>query len=187
MNININDLKKTSLVINFNNEPYQVVFSQHSKTARGQSFIRTKLKNLITNQVLEKTFGQGDRLEKADIEKSKANFLYQNQEDFFFMDNHSYEQFSLNKKSLSWQENLLKEGLEVNVLIFNQKPVNIELPKKIDLLVIDAPPGIKGDSATSPSKIITLETGLKINAPIFIKQGDLIKINTETGEYVERI
>jgi elongation factor P len=185
--MDINDLKKTGVIIDFNNEPYQIIFSQHSKTARGRAFVRTKMKNLLNGQILEKTFNSSDKIKGSSVDKSKACFLYQKENHFFFMDNHTYEQFFLDKKSLSGQEKFLKEGLEVDVILYNKKPINIELPKKIDLKVIEAPPGIKGDSATSPSKTIVLETGLKINAPIFIKENDLVRINTNTGEYVERV
>lgn len=184
--MDINALKKTGVVIAFNNEPYQVIYSQHSKTARSQAFVRTKIKNLITGQVLERTFNSSNKIELADIEKTKANFLYSEKNKFFFMNNQTYEQFFLNQSSLSGQEKFLKEGTEVSVLIFNKEPVNIDLPKKVDLKVVESPPSIKGDSATSPMKIITLETGVKISVPIFIKKGDLIRVNTETGEYVSR-
>lgn len=185
--LTINDLKKTGLIIQLNNEPYQVIYSQHARTAQRRPFVRTKLKNLITGQILEKTFNSSDRIEEADVEKSKANFLYAENDNFFFMDSQSYEQFFLNKNSLFGQEKFLKEGLEVNTLIFNKNPVNIELPKKVDLKIIEAPPSIRGDSATTPTKTVTLETGARINVPIFVKRGDIVRINTETGEYVERI
>lgn len=183
----INDLKKIGVIISLKDEPYRVIFSQHSKTARGQAFVRTKLKNLITGQVLEKTFNASDKIESADIEKTKASFLYTEEKKFFFMNNQTYEQFFLPQASLMGQEKFLKEGLEVDVLVFNKKPVNIELPKKVDLRVVEAPPSIKGDSATTPTKTITLETGAKITVPIFVKKGDLIKVNPETGEYVGRV
>ncbi len=183
----INDLKKIGSVIVINGDPCQVVFSQHARTAQRRAFVRTKLKNLINGQVLEKTFNASDKIEEADIEKSKANFLYTEKDDLFFMDNRSYEQFSLKKSCLGNREKFLKEGSEVDVLIFNKNPINVDLPKKIDLVVIEAPPGIKGDSATSPTKTVTLGTGAKINVPIFIKAGDVIRINTETGTYVERV
>ncbi|MDD4996318.1 MAG: elongation factor P [Patescibacteria group bacterium] len=183
----VNDLKKIGSVIVINNEPYQVIFSQHARTAQRRAFVRTKLRNLSNGQILEKTFNTSDKIEGADVEKSKASFLYAEKDEIFFMDTQTYEQFSFKKSFLEEKEKFLKEGLVVEVLIFNKKPINIDLPKKIDLKVIEAPPGIKGDSATSPTKIVTLETGAKINVPIFIKNGDVIKINTETGGYVERI
>lgn len=185
--MNINDLKQIGTIILINNEPYQVIFSQHARTAQRRAFVRTKLKNLISGQILEKTFNASDRLEAADVEKSRANFLYAEKDDFFFMDNKSYEQFSLNKNSLSGQENFLKEGIEVEVLLFNKRPVSVELPNKVELKVIEAPPSIRGDSATTPTKIAVLETGARISVPIFIKEGDIIRLNTKTGEYVERV
>lgn len=185
--MDINDLKKTGIVIEFNNEPYSVIFSQHSRSARGGAFVRTKLKNLITGQVLEKTFTTSNKIKLADIEKSKANYLYAKEDKFFFMDVDTYEQFFLNRSSLAGQEKFLKQGIEVKILVFNKSPVNIELPKKVDIKVIQAPPSIKGDSATTPAKLVTLETGLKITVPIFVKKGDTIRINTDTGEYVSRV
>ena len=184
--MDINNLKKTGLVIKLNNEPYQITFSQHSRTARGGAFVRTKLKNLITGQTLEKTFNSSDKIQGADIEKAKANFLYSENDKFFFMNNNTYEQFFLNVDSLGNQKKFLKEGQEVKILIFERNPVNIELPQKVNLKVIESPPNIKGDSATSPSKNVVLETGFSINVPIFISKDDIIKINTETGEYVSR-
>jgi len=185
--MNINDLKKTGLVIKYNNEPYQIIFSQHSRTARGGAFVRTKLKNLITGQTLEKTFNSSDKIEEADIEKIKTNFLYSDQEKSFFMNKANYEQFFLKNNTLDNKKNFLKEGETIETLLFNNKPVNIILPQKVDLKVIESPPNIKGDSATSPSKNVILETGASLNVPIFIKKDDLIRVNTETGEYVSRV
>ncbi len=184
--MDINSLKKSGLVIKLNNEPYQITFSQHSRTARGGAFVRTKLKNLITGQTLEKTFNSSDKIEKANIEKANANFLYSQNDKFFFMNNNTYEQFFLNVNSLGNQKKFLKEGEEVEVLLFEKNPVNIELPQKVNLKVVESPPNIKGDSATSPSKNVVLETGFTINTPVFISKNDIIKINTETGEYVNR-
>ena len=185
--MNINDLKKTGTIIEIENIPYKVIFSQHSQTGRGRAFIRTKLKNLITGQLIEKTFNASDKISEADISKSTANFLYNKDERFYFMDATNYQQFFLDKKTLNNKINFLKEGLEVKTIIFKKNPIEIELPKKVVLEVIQAPPSIKGDSATSPSKIVTLETGAKLSVPIFIKKGDKIRINTETGLYVERV
>jgi len=185
--MNINDLKKIGTVIKLNDEPYIVLSSQHARTAQRKAFIRTKLRNLNSGIVLEKTFQAGDKIEEADLEKRKASYLYQQNDQYFFMDQKNFDQFSLNKNSLAGQEKFLKEGLGVVILFFEGQPINLELPKKIDLKVIQAPPGVKGDSATAATKIITLETGLEINAPLFIKEGDTVRVNTETGEYVERV
>jgi len=185
--MDINSLKKIGLVIKYNNEPYQIIFSQHSRVARGGAFVRTKLKNLITSQTLEKTFNSSDKIQEANIEKAKANFLYSENDKFFFMNKDTYEQFFLNINSLGDQKKFLKEGEEIKVLLFEENPVNIELPQKVNLKVTEAPPNIKGDSATSPSKNVVLETGYTINVPVFISKDDIIKINTETGEYVSRV
>jgi elongation factor P len=185
--MDINDLKEIGLVIKYNNEPYQIIFSQHSRAARGGAFVRTKLKNLITGQTLEKTFNSSDKIKKADIEKIKASFLYADEKKSFFMNKDNYEQFFLKNDSLGNKNNFLKEGETVEVLLFNNEPVNINLPQKVDLRVIESPPNIKGDSATSPTKNVILETGASLNVPIFIKKNDLIKVNTETGEYVSRV
>ncbi len=185
--MDINDLKKVGVIIQFDNSPYQVVYSQHARTAQRKPFVRTKLKNLITGQILEKTFNGSDRIQEPDVEKSKASFLYAEGDKFFFMDSESYEQFFLTKNSLGGREKFLKEGLEVRTLIFNKEPVNIELPTKIDLRVVESPPSIKGNSATTPTKVVLLETGAEISAPIFIKKDDVIRVNAETGEYVERV
>ena len=162
-------------------------FQYYDQPTQNISIIRTKLKNLATGQVLEKTFNASDKVKEANIEKIKANFLYIEDEKVFFMNNQNYDQFFFSLKSLINKKNFLKEGLEVDVLFFNENPINIELPKKVDLKVIEAPPSVKGDSATTPTKTVMLETKIKITVPIFIKKDDLIRINTDTGEYVERV
>lgn len=185
--LDINDLKKIGIVIQLEGQPYIVLDSQHARTAQRRAFVRTKLKNLITGVTIDKTFNAGDKIEEAEIDKTKASFLYQDNTNIYLMNMANYEQFSLAKDLLAGREKYLKEGQEVTVLLFNQRPINIELPKKIELKVIEAPPGVRGDSATNIMKQVTLETGLKINAPLFIKEGDIVRINTETGEYVERV
>ncbi len=182
----LHELTKPGLLLVLNNEPYRVVFSQHARTAQRRAFVRTKLKNLITGQTVEKTFNASDKVEEANVDKVRANFLYAEKDQVLFMNNKTYEQISFRKDSLFGQDKFLKEGGEVNVLIFKNNPISIELPNKVDLLVVEAPPSVKGNSATSPTKTAILETGGSITVPIFIKEGDVIRINTETGEYVER-
>ena len=184
--LSINEIKLGS-VIAHGNEPYRVVYTQHVKMGRGGANLKTKLKNLITGQALEITYSGGDKIEEADMERSKANFLYREDETFNFMDNDSYEQFSLDKEAIGEPADFLKEGMTVDVLIFKQKPVSIKLPAKADLKIISSPPGIKGDTAGSATKMATLETGKQLKVPLFINEGDVIKVNTETGEYVERV
>lgn len=183
--MNLTDLKLNT-IITYNNEPYLIVSSQHQKMGRGGAVVKTKLKNLITSATLDKTFAGGDKFSEADITKTKANFLYTENNQYHFMDSENYEQFTFTKEIMAGKEDYLKEGLVVNVLNYNNQPIAIELPIKCNFKVIQAPPAVKGDTAGSATKIVTLETGKKIKTPLFIKEGDQIKINTETGEYVER-
>ncbi len=184
--LNFNEIKLGS-VIKMNNEPYIVISAQHLKMGRGGAVLKTKLKNLLSGNVLDHTFKGSDKAEEADIEKTKADFLYSEGDDYYFMDQTSFEQFSLKKEDIGEQAKFLKEGQTVDVLNFNGRPVSVKLPIKIELKVTSAPPGIKGDTASGGTKQIELETGATINAPLFVKEGDVIRINTETGEYVERV
>jgi len=183
--LNLSDIK-TGKTLTLNNEPYLVIFHQHSKTGRAGAVLRTKLRNLKTGAVMEKTFQGSDKIEEAEIAKSKAQFLYKEGENYFFMDNSTYEQFSLLKSVLGDFTNYLIEGTEVTVLIYGTTPINIELPVKMDFKVVEAPPAIRGNTADGGTKLVTLETGSQVSAPLFVKQGDVIRINTDTGEYSER-
>lgn len=178
---------KLGRVLEIDGAPYIVQFTQHIKVARSGATLRTKLKNLITGQVIEKSFNGGDKISEANIQRKKASFLYSDGNNYNFMDSLTYEQFTLNSGDITDMIKYLKEGLEVDVLLYNNKPVTISLPTKIEYLVTDAPPGVRGDSAGSVTKQITLENGLTIQAPMFINTNDRIKVNTETGEYVERV
>jgi len=149
--------------------------------------LRSKIKNLLTGAIIDVTFKGNERLEEAQITRSKAQFTYKDDSAYNFMDSATFEQFTLSADQIGQQGEFLKEGLEVDVLSWNNKPINISLPFKVDLEVIEAPPSIKGNSAGAVTKIVVLETHAKINAPIFIKAGDIVKINTQTGEYVERV
>jgi elongation factor P len=166
--------------------PFSVLYHEHSKTGRAGSVLRTRIKNLLTGTVLEKTFQGADQVAEADINKSKAQFLYTEGINHYFMDMDSYEQFSLSEKALDTAVNYLVEGMEVTILNFNGHPINIELPIKVKLKVVEAPPGIRGNTVSSGGKVVTLETGLKISTPLFIKESDEVIVNTERGEYVTR-
>lgn len=167
--------------------PYAVLYHEHSKTGRAGSVLRTRMKNLLNGTILEKTFQGADKVLEADISKSKAQFLYKENENYCFMDMESYEQFSLSEKVLVAAKDYLIEGTELTVLNFNSQPINIELPVKMALKVVEAPPNVRGNTVSSGGKVVTLETGLKISAPLFIKEGEKIIINTERGEYVSRV
>jgi len=183
--LNLSDIK-TGKNILWNDTPYVVLYHEHSKTGRAGAVLRTKLKNLITGAAMEKTFQGSEAVYEADITKAKAQYIYQEGQDYYFMDSENYEQFSLSKDALGGNVNYIKEGTEVTLLNFNSHPINIELPIKIKLKVTEAPPGIKGNTVSTGGKVVTLETGLKITAPLFVNEGDEIIINTERGEYVSR-
>lgn len=181
----ISEIKSGKNII-FNGEPFAVLYHEHSKTGRAGAVLRTRLKNLVTGAILEKTFQGSEKVDEADISKTKAQYLYRENENYVFMDTQTYDQFSLSTEVLSRTTDYLVEGTEVTILNFNDQPINIELPVKMKLKVTDAPPGIKGDTASGGGKVATLETGLQINVPLFVNAGDTVIVNTEKGEYVSR-
>jgi len=184
--LTISDIK-LGTVITHSGQPYVVIAADHHKMGRGGANLKTKLKNLITGNNLEITYSGGDKAQEADTERSKADFLYKENDKCYFMDNANYEQFELDKEIIGSPADFLKEGLTVDVLIFEGKPVSIKLPIKVELEVKETPPGIKGDTAGAAMKTATLETGKEIRVPLFVNQGDIVRVNTETEEYVERV
>lgn len=183
--LSLNEIKNGK-IIKVNNEPYIIIKTDHHKMGRGGAVLKTKLRNLINGNLLEKTFQGNDKAEEAETEKKKANYMYKNENEAYFMDNESYEQFSLGLGEIGEKINYLKEGADVDILYFDGNPAAIDLPVKVELKVVSAPPGVKGNSAGTVTKTVELETGAKINAPMFINEGNVIRINTDTGEYVER-
>jgi elongation factor P len=177
---------KVGLNILVNDEPYQVLEASFMRTAQRKPVMRTKLRHLFTGRVLEQSFKPGDKVEEADMSRTKANFLYADDTQCHFMNQETFEQFDFPKDILGEQINYLKDGLEVNILNFNNQPITVELPKKVQLKVLETPPGVKGDTATGGFKQAKLETGLTVNVPLFIKNDEMLIINTETGQYVER-
>lgn len=184
--LSINDLK-VGVKIEYNNEPYEVLRAQHSKIGRGGAVVKTRIRNLITGNVLEFNFKGADKFEEPDMDSKKALYMYHDDQGYNFMDNESYEQFSIPENVIASKKDYLIEDTNVEILYYNGKPVNLEIPIKMELKVVKAPPGTKGNTADGGSKEIELETGLKINAPLFIKEGDKVKVNTQEGTYVERV
>jgi elongation factor P len=177
---------KPGRVIKINSQPYVVTKTDHHKMGRGGAVLKTKLRNLIDGRVLDQTFQGVQQAEEAETETKKANYLYKDAEQAFFMDNESFEQFSLDLDVLESQAKFLKDGTDVSVLYFEGKPVTIDLPIKMDFRVVSAPPGVKGNSAGNVKKQVEIETGATVSVPMFINEGDVIRINTESGDYVER-
>ena len=183
--MNTSDIKTGKHIV-WEGQAYTVLYHEHSKTGRAGAVLRTKLKNLFTGNVLDKTFQGSEKVEEAEVTKSKAQYLYREGEGFAFLDMESYDQFVLSQETIGNGKDYLLEGTEVTVLNFNGAPIAIELPAKATLLVTDAPPGIKGDTVSGAEKLITLETGLQVSAPLFVKEGDRVIVNTERGTYVSR-
>ncbi len=183
--MDISDIK-IGLIINMDNQPYQVIWSNFMRTAQRKPVMQTKLKNIINGKVIEYSFKFGEKLAEADVTRERASFLYADAGGTHFMNQENFEQIDFAKEITQEQEKFLKEGMEVIILRYNGNPVSIELPIKVDLKVTEAPPAITGNSAGSVTKPVTLETGLVVQTPMFIKEGDLIRIDTRTGDYVER-
>ena len=172
--------------IELGQEPYEVIKTSFSKIGRQGAVLRTKLKNLKTGSVSEQTFRDADKLEEPELAKKKAQFLYAENDVYNFMDQESYEQFSLNQETLGDLAHFLIEGCDVELIYFNEEPINIELPIKLKFKVVDAPPSIKGNTADGGTKKVKIETGYELNVPLFIEKGDVILINTQEGTYVSR-
>lgn len=178
---------KAGITVLFNHKPYQVLTANFVRMQQRKPVMQTKMRNLTNGKVLEYSFKAGEHVEEVELERKKCYYLYTDPSGVYFMDTESYEQSTIDPALLGNRIPLLKEGVRVDVVSFNEKPIAVSFPPKIDLKVVSAPPGIKGDSAGSVTKHVTLETGLVVAAPLFIKEGDTIRINTDTLEYAERV
>jgi len=183
--LNFNEIK-TGRVIKVNGEPFIIIKTDHHKMGRGGAVLKIKCRNLINGNILEKTYQGAEKAEEAETETKKANFMYKDKEEAYFMDNGNYEQFNLPLEEIGEPAEFLKEGVDVDVLYFEGRPVSVSLPIKMEFKVVSAPPSVKGNSAGNVNKQVEIETGALINVPLFINEGDIIRINTDTGEYVER-
>ncbi|MCF8041497.1 MAG: elongation factor P [Desulfarculaceae bacterium] len=177
---------RRGLKIEIDGKPYTIVEFQHVKPGKGGAFVRTKLKNLETGQVLEQTFRSGAKVDIPDLEENNVQYLYQDGDSYVFMDNDTYDQLFIAEEYLGDAVNYLKANIEAKVLFFNGTPIGVDLPITVELEVTETEPGVKGDTATGASKNATLETGLVVQVPLFIEQGEMLKIDTRTGEYLER-
>lgn len=184
--MDLNDVKLGAVIL-MNKEPFQVIWSNRMRTAQRKPVMQAKLRNVITGKVLEYSFKFGEKVEAADVARENANFLYTDSDGTHFMNNETFETIDFDKIVTQEQEPFLIEGTKVIVLRFNGKPVSIELPIKVDLKVIESPPGITGNSGGNVTKPVKLETGLVVQAPMFIKEGEIIRIDTRDGAYVERV
>jgi len=178
---------RTGLIIKFKNDLYSIVDFQHVKPGKGGAFVRSTLKNLRTGRVLENTFRAGEKVEVVRVERRKYQYLYSDGDSLVCMDNETYEQIHISKEIISDGIKFLKESEQVEVLLNGTEIISVEIPIFINLKVIETEPGFKGDTATGAVKAAKLETGAQINVPLFINEGDMLKVDTRTGEYSERV
>ncbi|MCM8831416.1 MAG: elongation factor P [Candidatus Omnitrophica bacterium] len=181
----VSDVKK-GMFIDEDGEIYMVIDIEHRTPGNYQACYQLYLKHLLDSKIIKKRYNPDAVVEEAKIEKQKVQYLYQDNLGFHFMDAQTYDTITLATETVGELKNYLKENSEVNLLIYKNKPISLELPLKVSLRVIEAPVGLKGDTVGSAKKQVTLETGLKINVPLFIKEGDIIEIDTTTGEYLGR-
>lgn len=183
--ISTNDFR-TGLTIELEGDVYQVVDFQHVKPGKGAAFVRSKLKNLRTGAVVDKTFNAGEKIPRARVDRRECQYLYNDGADYHFMDMESYDQFSMSKEQLGDAVKFLKENMTITLMMFQGKSIGVDLPNVVELEVVDTAPGIKGDTASGGSKPATLETGYVVQVPFFVNTGDILQIDTRTGHYIKR-
>ena len=183
--ISTNDFK-TGVTVEIDGDAWQVVEFQHVKPGKGAAFVRAKMRNLCTGAVVERTFNAAERLPNAEVVRREMQYLYENDGMYVFMDNETYEQIELNNDQLGSAMNFLKENMNVKISSFDNRILGVELPNTVELTVVETEPGIKGDTATGGNKNATMDTGYVVKVPLFINEGDVLRIDTRTGEYIER-
>ncbi|WP_199620151.1 elongation factor P [Paenibacillus alkalitolerans] len=183
--ISVNDFK-TGLTIEVDNDIYTVIDFQHVKPGKGAAFVRSKLKGLRNGNVVEKTFRAGENVSRAIVDNRPVQYLYNSGSEYTFMDTETYDQFSLTEKQLEWEKNFLMENMTINIVSYQGEIIGINLPNSVELKVAETEPGIKGNTATGATKNATMETGLKVQVPLFINEGDVLLIDTREGKYISR-
>lgn len=183
--ISVNDFK-TGLSIEMDGQAYLVVDFQHVKPGKGAAFVRAKLKNISSGGVVEKTFRAGEKVARAHLDRREMQYLYNDGEGYVFMDNESFEQITITREAIGDGVKWLLENMNIHVLIFQDKIIGIDLPNFVELKVVETEPGVRGDTATGATKNATFETGAVVQVPLFIEEGDVLRIDTRTGEYMER-
>jgi len=183
--MDISDIK-LGLIINHESQPMRVIWSNFMRTAQRKPVMQVKMKNIINGKVIEYSFKYGEKFEEADVSREKASFLYADDSGTHFMNQENFETVDIPKDVTLEQEKYLKEGMEATIIRYEGTPVSVDIPIKVELKVVEAPPAITGNSAGSVTKPVTMETGLVVQAPMFIKEGDILRIDTRDGQYVER-
>ena len=177
---------KKGLKIQFDGAPYTIVDFQHVKPGKGGAFVRTKLKHMRLGRVIDNTFRAGEKVELVDFEEKRMQFLYKDDR-YHFMDLDTYDQISLSAEEVGEARDFLKENTEVEILFIEGSPVTVELPNFIEIQIAKTDPGIRGDTASGGSKPATLETGAVIQVPLFLNEGDVVKVDTRSGDYLGRV
>ena len=177
---------KTNVTVTIDGDAWQVVEFQHVKPGKGAAFVRAKMRNLCTGAVVERTFNAGERMPKARIDRREMQYLYESDGMYVFMDNETYEQTELSKETLGTALIFLKENMDVKIMIYEGRVLGVDLPNTVELTVVETEPGIKGDTATGGSKNATMDTGYVVKVPLFINEGDVLAIDTRTGDYISR-
>jgi elongation factor P len=185
--LGMNDLRIGIFFI-IEGQPYEVLFSQHLKMQQRRPVMQTRIKNLLTGKIVERNFQQSDYFEEADVQKKEVKFLYSHRDEFWFSEkNDPSKRFKLEENIIGETSRFLKPNTIVTSLLFNDQIINIELPVKMAFKVIEAPPSTRGNTAQGGTKQVKLETGVSMDVPLFINEGDVVRINTQTGEYAERV
>ena len=184
--ISVNDLK-TGLTLELDNGLWSVVEFLHVKPGKGAAFVRTKLNNVETGQVIEKTFRAGEKVGKATLDRREMQYLYKEGADFVMMDNETYDQLHLTEDQIGDGLKYLKENMNVQVLMHDSRIIGVDIPAHVELEVVDTPPSEKGNTAQGGTKPAKLETGAVVNVPFFVSNGDVIRVDTRTNEYLDRV
>ena len=183
--ISSNDFRP-GVTIEIDGMVWQVVEFQHVKPGKGAAFVRAKLKNLQTGSVVERTFNAGEKVPNAQVERKPMQYLYGEEGSYYFMDNETFDQIMLTKEQLGNALNFIKEEMEITVLFFNGTVIGVDIPNSVELRVVETEPGIRGDTSTGGVKPAKMETGYVVKVPLFINEGDVLRIDTRTGAYLER-
>lgn len=183
--ISSNDFRP-GVTIEFDGNVWQIVDFQHVKPGKGAAFVRAKMKNIQTGAVVERTFNPGEKLPKAHIDRRDMQYLYETDEEYNFMDNENFEQIIMTSEQLGTAKNFLKENMSIEVMFFQGIVIGVELPYSVELRVVETDPGIRGDTATGGTKPAKLETGYTVKVPLFINIDDVLRIDTRSGDYIER-
>jgi elongation factor P len=178
---------RNGIVIDYKDQLMELVEFQHVKPGKGPAFVRTKLKNVLTGRVLENTFRSGERMEEVRLVEEKYQYLYTDGDLFHFMNNETYEQIEVSKDVLGDKAQWLKENTDVGLLFHGTNPISVSLPNTIELLITQCDPGLQGDRSSGGTKPATLETGVTVQVPLFVNEGESIKVDTRTGDYLERV